>query len=101
MIALICGVCMFFQDVLLTFKSLSANRGHPTLAGLFDMLGGFCVVGTIGISTATAVKHGFSWQTIKVFAAMGAADFAGAAIGTHLGDKWIHNDDLAPIKENK
>ena len=22
-------------------------------------------------------------------------------IHAHLGDKWIHNDDLAPIKENK
>ena len=97
MTALICGVCMFFQDVFLTFKSLAANRGHLFLAGLFDMLGGFMVVGTIGISTTTAVKHGVSWTTVGVFAAMGVADFSGAAVGTLLGNRWIHNDNLSSI----
>ena len=99
MTALLCGLAMFAQDFLLTIKSLCANRGKTLLAGLFDMLGGFCVVGTIGISVTAAAQHGLSWYTVCVFVAMGIADFSGAGLGTLLGNKWIHQEDLGPVKK--
>ena len=94
MIVLLAFLAMLAQDVFLTWKSLCVNREHPALAGLFDMLGGFCVIATIGMSTATAVDHGLCKQTIAVFAALGAADFAGAYLGTYSGTRWIHNNNL-------
>ena len=94
MIVLLAFLAMLAQDILLTWKSLCVNREHPALAGLFDMLGGFCVIATIGISTATAVNHGISWQTVLVFVALGAADFLGAFLGTYTGTRWIHNENV-------
>ena len=94
MTILFAALAMLCQDVMLTFKSLCANRSKPMLAGLFDMLGGFCVIATVGVGIGAVHNQGLSWYTAAVFAAMGAADFIGAGIGTHLGNKWIHEDNL-------
>lgn len=98
MIVVLAFFAMLAQDILLTWKSLCVNRNHPLLGGLCDMLGGFCVVATIGMSTATAVNHGLSWQTVAVFGALGLADFLGAALGTFTGTRWIHNANLPPAE---
>jgi hypothetical protein len=98
MIFALAFAAMFAQDVLLTWKSIAANRNHPIVAGGCDMLGGFCVIATVGIGTGTALNHGLSWQTVGVFAALGLADFTGSYLGTSTGTRWIHSDNLAAVK---
>ena len=98
MIYLVAFLAMTAQDFTLTLKSLAANRNHTLLAGLCDMVGGFCAIATITLGGATAVKHGLSWQTAGVFAALGAADFLGAGLGTKFGNKWIHQSNLQGVK---
>ena len=61
------------------------------------MLGGFCVIATVGIGTGTALNHGFSWQTVAVFAALGLADFTGSCLGTSTGNRWIHAQNLPKV----
>lgn len=91
-------VAMLAQDVFLTWKSLAVNRNRPVIGGLCDMLGGFCVIATVGVGIGAVHSHGLSWSTVAVFAALGAADFLGASLGAWTGNRWIHADNLSPVR---
>ena len=98
MTALYAAVAMIGQDLVLTFMVQAQNRGRWVIAGLMDSIGFILQVVTYGVSIDAIVKHGLNAETVRILVALTAANFIGTGLGTKLGDKWIHADNLGPVR---
>ena len=88
------SIAMIGQDVTLTFMVQAEARDRWVIAGLMDCVGFALQIATFGVSIEAIVKHGLTSQTLIILAALTVANFVGTGLGTLLGSKWIHADNL-------
>lgn len=93
-LCLLAGGAMVLQDLLLTWMVQAEARNRWVLAGLLDCAGFLAQVTTFGVSIDAIVKNGLNARTLWVLAALTIANFIGTGLGTLLGSKWIHADNL-------
>ena len=98
MIYLVAFVAMFAQDIVLTLQTQAVNRGHPQIGGLLDCIGYFTQFTTYSLSVVSFGKHGLDHQTLFILASQTMANYVGTVAGVVLGDRWMHVDNLAPVK---
>lgn len=93
-LAVLAGIAMISQDLLLTWMVQAEARNRWVLAGLLDCLGFLAQVTTFGVSIDAIIKHGLTFQTYVVLASLTVANFIGTGLGTKLGEKYIHAKNL-------
>ena len=96
MTALLAALAMIAQDLLLTWMTQSEARNRWVLAGLLDSAGFLAQIVTFGVSIDAIVTHGLNASTLVILAALTVANFVGTGLGTLLGSRWIHANNLAP-----
>jgi hypothetical protein len=87
-------VAMVSEDILYTIMTQAQNRHRPYLAGLMDTLGYLAQFVVFGVGIESLIKNGLTGRTILILAVLSAANFVGTALGTLLGDRWMHAENL-------
>ena len=95
MIVIWAFLAMIAQDLLLTWLVQAEARNRWALAGVLDCLGFLAQVITFGVSIGAIIQHGFTRETWLILAALTVANFIGTGLGTLLGSRWIHADNLS------
>lgn len=98
LLCLLAAGAMIAQDIMLTLMVQAQTRHHWALAGLLDSVGFLTQVVTYGVSIDVVIKNGLDARSLWVLAALTAANFIGTGLGTILGDRWIHADNLSVVK---
>lgn len=87
---------MLVKDLLYTCATAFIAKGRGLLASLFDAAGDIASVVTYGVGGVVAIRDGFAWYTLAVFAAMTAGSIGGTWSGVHLA-AWLERRTGLPV----